>query len=92
MKGFNLLFAARDVVQKYHEFSPFELVFGRTARGPSNLLKEKGLTETSDLNLLNYISNITERFYNVSKLAQNNLESSQVQMKLWYDKDARNEF
>ena len=39
-----LLFAARESVQESLGFSPFELVFGHTVRGPLNLLKEKLLS------------------------------------------------
>ena len=46
-----VLFAAREAVQESLGFSPFELVFCHTVRGPLKLLKEKWLTETSDLNL-----------------------------------------
>ena len=37
-----LLFDAIEVVQETLGFSPFELVFGRTVRGPLKLLKELG--------------------------------------------------
>ena len=40
-----LLFAVREVVQESLGFSPFELVFGRTVRGPLKLVKEKWLSE-----------------------------------------------
>ena len=36
-----LLFAAREAVQETLGFCPFELMFGRTVRGPLELLKEK---------------------------------------------------
>ncbi|KAK3084264.1 hypothetical protein FSP39_010811 [Pinctada imbricata] len=85
-----VLFAAREAVQESLGFSPFELVFGHTVRGPLKLLKEKWLTETSDLNLLDYVSNFKEKLYNACKLAQENLKTSQMKMKSWYDKDARN--
>ena len=39
-----LLFAARESVQESLGFSPFELVFGHTVRGPLKLLKEKFLS------------------------------------------------
>ena len=35
-----LLFAAREVTQESLGFSPAELVFGHTVRGPMKLLKE----------------------------------------------------
>ena len=85
-----VLFAAREAVQESLGFSPFELVFGHTVRGPLKLLKEKWLTETSDLNLLDYVSTFKQRLYNAYKLAQENLKTSQMKMKTWYDKDARN--
>lgn len=53
-----VLFAAWEAVQKSLEFSPFELVFGHTVRGHLRSLTEKWLTETSDLNILDYISDL----------------------------------
>ena len=43
-----LLFAAREWVQESLGFSPFELVFGHTVRGPLKLLKEKLLSSSSE--------------------------------------------
>ena len=40
-----LLFAVRESVQESLGFSPFELVFGHTVRGPLKLLKEKFLSD-----------------------------------------------
>ena len=52
-----LLFAVRESVQESLGFSPFELVFGHTVRGPLKLLKEKFLSqEDTPLNLLQYVS------------------------------------
>ena len=46
-----LLFAVRESVQESLGFSPFELVFGHTVRGPLKLLKEKFLSnDDSSLN------------------------------------------
>lgn len=42
-------------------FSPFELVFGYRVRGPLKLLKEKWQTETSDLNLLDNVSDLKKK-------------------------------
>ena len=50
-----LLFAVRESVQESLGFSPFELVFGHTVRGPLKLLKEKFLSnDDSSLNLPAY--------------------------------------
>jgi hypothetical protein len=55
-----LLFAAREAVQESFGFSPFELVFGHTVRGPLKLVKEKWLDEHTDLILLDYVSKFKE--------------------------------
>lgn len=74
-----VLFAAREAVQESLGFSPFELVFGHTLRGPFKLLKKKWLTETSDLNLLDYVSDFKEKLYNACKLAQENLKKISIE-------------
>ena len=52
-----LLFAVRESVQESLRFSPFELVFGHTVRGPLKLLKETFQSDDdSSLNLLQYVS------------------------------------
>ena len=52
-----LLFAVRESLQGTLGFSPFELVFGHTVRGPLKLLKEKFLSnDDNSLNLLQYVS------------------------------------
>ena len=84
-----LLFAARESVQESLGFSPFELVFGHTVRGPLKMLKEKWLSDSSDLNLLDYVCTFKERLLEATHLAQQNLKKSQSRMKKWYDRDAR---
>ena len=57
-----LLFAFRESVQESLGFSPFELVFGHTVRGPLKLLKEKFFSnDDSSLNLLQYVSDFKDR-------------------------------
>ena len=52
-----LLFAVRESVQESLGFSPFELVFGHTVRGPLKLLKEKFLSDDDDDDSsLNFVS------------------------------------
>ena len=52
-----LLFAVRESVQESLGFSPFELVFGHSVRGPLKLFKEKVLSHDDvSLNLLQYVS------------------------------------
>ena len=52
-----LLIASRESVQESLGFSPFELVFGHSVRGPFKLMKEKLLSdEKVPKNLLRYVS------------------------------------
>ena len=83
-----VLFAIRESVQESLGFSPFELIFGHTVRGPLRLLKEKWLTENTDINLLDYVDKFKRRLYSACKIAQDNLKSAQNKMKSWYDKNA----
>ena len=81
-----VLFAAREAVQESLGFSPFELVFGRSVRGPLKLLKEQWLQEETTTNLLDYVSDLHSKLSTVSKLAQQNLKVAQRRMKHWYNK------
>jgi len=81
-----LLFAARESVQESLGFSPFELVFGHTVRGPLKLLKEKFISSSDEsLNLLQYVSDFRTRLTRACELARANLVSAQKSMKSRYD-------
>jgi hypothetical protein len=81
-----LLFAVRESVQESLGFSPFELVFGHSVRGPLKLLKEKLLSvDESPLNLLQYVSDFRQKLSTACDIARGNLESVQVKMKDRYD-------
>lgn len=41
--------------------NPFELLLGQTVRGPLKLIKEKWLTEHTDLKHLDYVSRFKEK-------------------------------
>ena len=85
-----LLFAVRESVQESLGFSPFELVFGHTVRGPLKLLKEKFLSDDdSSLNLLQYVSDFKNRLSKACEAARSNLKSAQSRMKLRYDENAQ---
>ena len=77
-----LLFAVRESVQESLGFSPFELVFSHTNRGPLKLLKEKFLSqEDTPLNLLQYVSDFRNRLLTAWEAAKSNLKSAQGKMK-----------
>ncbi|KAJ8038322.1 hypothetical protein HOLleu_15710 [Holothuria leucospilota] len=82
-----VMFAARESLQESLGFSPFELVFGHTVRGPLKLLKEKWLSDPGeDIHLLDYVSRFKDRLHGACELAQENLRHSQKKLKAWYDK------
>ena len=81
-----LLFAVRESVQESLGFSPFELVFGHSVRGPLKLLKEKFLSnDETPLNLLQYGSDFRNRLSRACEVARSNLKTSQGKMKARYD-------
>ena len=89
-EGINiLLFAAREAVQESLGFSPFELVFGHNVRGPLKALQETLLDDLQETNLLNFVSTFRYRLHRSCEFAKQNLKSSQVKMKTWYDKKAK---
>jgi len=81
-----LLLVARESVQAPLGFSPFQLVFGQTVRGPLKLLKEAWLAEDSSVNLLDQVADLRYRLVCARYFAQPNLVASQQKMKTWYDK------
>ncbi len=60
-----VLFAVRVAVQDSLGFSPADLVFGHSVRGPLKMLKEDMLSvETSvKMNVLDYVSKFRERLH-----------------------------
>ena len=74
-----LLFAVRESLQESLGFSPFELVFGQTVRGPLKLSKEKFLSqEDTPLNLLQYVSGFRSKLLTACEAAKSNLKKAQV--------------
>ena len=69
------MFAVRESVQESLRFTPFELVFSHSVRGPLKALKESWLQEdTRDENLLDYLSKFRARLTNACELAQKTLK------------------
>lgn len=78
----------RETSQESLGFSPADLVFGHTVRGPLRLLREKwlsGTTSPSD-NILDYVSSFRERLHHACDVARDTLSSAQTKMKVTYDK------
>ena len=88
-----LLFAYREVPQESTVFfSPFELLYGRTVRGPMKILKamwtqEKGQAEVS--NSHQYVVDLRGRLEKTLQLVHQYLRQSQRKHKHHYNKRAR---
>ena len=83
-----LLFAAREAVQESLGFSPFELVFGHSVRGPLKILQEKILVEPES-NLLDYVSKFKDRLSCTRELAAGHLKEAQSKMKRLFDRKVK---
>ncbi|XP_068209116.1 uncharacterized protein [Palaemon carinicauda] len=67
------LFAIRSVPNEALGFSPFELVFGYCVNGPLQALKEHWEGEAAEVNVLDYLSGLQEKFQNACVFAKENL-------------------
>ena len=86
------LFAYREAPQESTGFSPFELLFGRTVRGPVQILKELWTKEfdVPDIKTsYQYVVELRERIEEGLALAQEALSQSQTRYKKYYDKKAK---
>ena len=87
-----LLFAYREVPQDSTGFAPFELLYGRTVRGPMQILKElwtKEGTPEEVKNSYQYVFELRDRLEGTLEIARDELEKSHVRNKHYYDKKAR---
>ena len=66
------MFASHELIQEFLGFSPFELVFGHTVRGPLKFLEEKFLSEDDkSMNLLqNYVLDFHSKLSHICKIAR----------------------
>ena len=86
------LFAIREVPRELLGFSPFELMYGRSVRGPMAILRELWSGEVSDEQVLStyqYVNELRKRLEQTCQLARENLEKVQFKQKTYYDKHAR---
>ena len=80
-----LMLAARDVTQESTGFSPNELVFAHTVRGPLAALSGDWIEAQPPKNLIDYVNGFRHRLYTAGLLAKENLASVQDKMKRLYD-------
>ncbi|KAI3382150.1 hypothetical protein SNEBB_003688, partial [Seison nebaliae] len=86
-----VLFAYREIPQASTGFSPFELLYGRTIRGPMEIVKELWTEEREGevRNTYQYVIELGDRLKETCALARENLKDSAVKYKHHYDKKTR---
>lgn len=83
-----LLFAYREAPQESTGFSPFELLYGRTVRGPLMILKELWTNEIESDEVkttYEYVLDLRNRLEETVKLAQTELAKSKARYKYYAD-------
>ncbi|KAK0143078.1 Retrovirus-related Pol polyprotein from transposon 412 [Merluccius polli] len=83
-----LMLAAREVTQESTGFSPNELVFAHTVRGPLAALCGNWKESNPPKNLIDYINGFRHRLYTAGELAKEKLVLAQNKMKNLYDRHA----
>lgn len=84
-----LLFAYREVPQESLGFSPFELLYGRSVRGPMMILKELWTKEIPDEEVkttYKYILDLRERLEETCKIARQHLEKARRHQRKYYNR------
>lgn len=87
-----LLFAYREVPQESLAFSPFELIYGRTIRGPMQILKELWTKEVDSPEIkttYEYVLDLKNRLRETCELAQQNLQKAQQKHKIYFDRKTK---
>ena len=81
-----MLFACREVPCQSTSFSPFELLYGRTVRGPLTVIKETWSEgSSSGDNLITPVLEIRRRLATMQQVVQENLKQAQGKQKRLYD-------
>jgi len=81
-----LLFAYREVPTESIGFSPFELMYGRTIRGPLAVIKETWLEKDPNRhNLTTYVLEMRRRLATMQEVVQKSLKKNQSKQKQLYD-------
>ncbi|XP_070173431.1 uncharacterized protein [Littorina saxatilis] len=88
-----VLFAYREVPQESTGFSPFELLYGRTVRGPMAILRDLWTKEGEDgkeaQTASEYVLNLRDRIEETCKIAREHLCEEAVRQKKHYDRGAK---
>ena len=83
-----LLFALREMPTSSLGFSPFELLYGRTVRGPMSLVREIWTNDKVDTEIKNeyqYVLDLKDRLYQTWELAHKMLGQMAQKCNQYYD-------
>ena len=87
-----VLFAYREIPQSSTGFSPFELLYGRQPKGPSQLLHDLWTDKTTDSDaqtVYQYVLDLKNRLTNTCRLAQEAAQQASRRHKTYFDKKAK---
>lgn len=87
-----LLFAIREVPQESLKFSPFELLFGRTLRGPMQILKELWTKEEQNdetRTTFQYVVDLRNRIEGTCKMARDNLSKASMKQAEYFNRKSK---
>jgi archaeosine-15-forming tRNA-guanine transglycosylase len=87
-----LLFAIREVPQESLKFSPFELLYGRSVRGPMQILKELWTKEEctdETRTTFQYVVDLRNRIEQTCELARENLKKASDKQAKHFNKKTR---
>jgi len=88
----SLLFAYREIPQESLQFSPFEMLYGRTVRGPLAILREIWTGDEVDNEVRStyqYVFELRERLEETCRIAHEELSKAKVKQKGYYNKKAK---
>ena len=86
------LFACRSSQNRNTGYSPFEIIYGRQVRGPSEFLKEEWESPNKKvMNVCDWVEKLRKRLEIVREVVNERGKDEKVKMKNMYDKMARKE-
>ena len=87
-----LLFAYREApISSLGGFSPFEVLYGRSVRGPTTVLREVWANENladEEKTVYEYVLDLRNRLEETCKITRKELENAQQKMKVRFDRKA----
>lgn len=87
-----VLFAFRDAPQESLNFTPFEMIYGRSVRGPMTILKElwtKEIGESDMKTTYQYVVDLQNRLEKTYDIAHGNLEKASKRYAAFYNRRAK---